>query len=436
MSANIAVFQAMLKQQLEPKIQDQIDWIDVLLEDTLNTDWQNKVGIEVDMKNNLFEITSLTGWMTAYSWTEGGALVASDIGLEKMQVAPKFVTASYRLWHEAIVATTKTEASLKQWVELYWLEIRRAMMRAKGRILRWDGTGIIWLLPNTWAQTGTAITIIGKAKGTIVSQARYGLGTQYFQKGQEISFGTEADFAGGTQVDAIIASVDSDTQITLTASKTVGTTATGNNRAWTNADTWHIRLKGTYGATPMGLLGLVDDGNLSPLSLDSGKIQNVTRSTTPYMKSYVADKANHSTIIKDHRDMYSAVVRYNPNVKYFLLSEDVYADYTDAITITVQANMSSTPYTSKLGVGHAGLMFAYGWKPVPMIMDTLLPYGQSMLLDTDQLFCADLFKDDYIEDGIMTRVTGSKLYETVRCAYYNNWTYSSRKLGWRINYQS
>lgn len=110
----------------------------------------------------------------------------------------------------------------------------------------------------------------------------------------------------------------------------------------------------------MGIFGLVDDGTLSPLALASGKIQNVTRSTTPYMKSIVYDKTGSTTVIKDFRDLYSAVRRYNKNVKYFLVSEDVYATYTDSITITVQANQSTTPYTSKLGTGHAGLEFAYG----------------------------------------------------------------------------
>jgi hypothetical protein len=38
MTANIATFQDMLKEQLNPKIEDQINWVDVLLEDSLNKD--------------------------------------------------------------------------------------------------------------------------------------------------------------------------------------------------------------------------------------------------------------------------------------------------------------------------------------------------------------------------------------------------------------
>ena len=79
MTATIATFRAMLIQQLEPKIQDQIDWLDVLLEDFVNADGMNPAGIEVDLKNEKFEITALTGGMSAYAGSETGALIASDV---------------------------------------------------------------------------------------------------------------------------------------------------------------------------------------------------------------------------------------------------------------------------------------------------------------------------------------------------------------------
>jgi hypothetical protein len=85
----------------------------------------------------------------------------------------------------------------------------------------------------------------------------------------------------------------------------------------------------------MGLMGLVDDGTICP-SITT--IQATTRSSTPYMKSIVTDKATAATIIKDFRDLYSATSKYNKNLKYFVVSEDVYAKYTDSITITNQSN--------------------------------------------------------------------------------------------------
>jgi hypothetical protein len=430
MVATIATAQAMFKQQLEPKVIDQIEQ-DVILEDLISETGENAEGVTVDMKNNLFEIVSKVNGMTAYAGGEGATLIYSDAGTEKMSVGPKFVTAAFKIGHEALMTTLKDQAALERLVDMYGLEIRKSLMRAKAMFLRGNGSGIIGILP-AGVVTGTAITISGKAAGTVVSGAKFALGSQYFQAGQEIQFGTETDFAGATQVDAIIASVDSDTQITLTASKTVGAAVGANNRGGTNAATWYIRLKGTYGNTPMGLLGLVDDGTLSGITT----IQTKVRSATPYMKSFTLSKANKTTIIKDFRTLYVGVRKNNRKPKYFMCSQDVYDSYTDAITITMQSNPGNAQYQTKLGTGHTGLMFAYGDTPIPIFLDEFLPAGTVLLLDPQFLFCADLFQDDYIEGGILARISGTKYYESIRAAYFNFGTYSSRKLGGQLHYDA
>ena len=429
---NIAVLQAMLKEQLEPKIVDQIDWRDVLLEDVLPVDGANRPGVEIDAKNNKLEIVSLKNGMTAYAGAEQGTIYDSSIGLERMSLVPKFVKSRFTLGHEQIAVSTKDGASLKSASELYGMEIRRAMMRAKGRFLRGDGTGIVGILP-AGTQTGTTLTISAKAPGTVASQNVYGLGAlQMFDKGQNVQIGTAAQFAGGTSTAAVVSDVVNDTTITLTASVTVGTAAGANNRGGTNADTWYVRFAGEYGVAPMGLLGLVDDGTISGVT----SLQGLTRSSTPYMKSVVYDKANASTIIKDFRDLYTAVTKFNKNVKYFVVSEDVYAKYTDSISVTVQAQQTGQAYTSKLGTGHSGLAFAYGSSPIPILQDQNLPYGTVMLLDPEFMFCGDLFKDQFVDGAVMARISGTTNYETIRAAYYNFGTFGSRKLGGRINYQS
>ena len=54
-----------------------------------------------------------------------------------MYVTPKYVTASYRIGHEAIqTALSGGREALMSAVELYGMEIRKAVMRAKGRFLR------------------------------------------------------------------------------------------------------------------------------------------------------------------------------------------------------------------------------------------------------------------------------------------------------------
>lgn len=431
-AALIAVFQDLLKQQIEPSIQDQIEHTDFFLEDLMNTPNLNKAGVKRNFTNNSFEIASKTSGTTAYAGSENGALIDSGLTFDKMTVVPKYVRARTLLSHAALVATEGDAAALSSAASSYGLDIRRSMMRAKGRHVRGDGTGIIGCLA-AGVVSSTTHTVKAKAAGTIASQAKYYLGTQYFMVGQEVSIGTEAQFAAGTQTDRVISTINSDTSITFTATAALGSASGANNLGGTNADTYYIRLKGEYGNTPMGIMGLLDNGTICP-SITT--IQGKTRSTTPYMKSVVYDKANANTIIKDFRDLYIAVKRYNRNLKYFAVSDDVYGKYTDSVTITNQSNPSSAQYTSKLGTGHTGLMFAYGSAPIPILQDSDLPYGTVWLMDSEELFCADLFEDAFVPDGVLSRVSGTVDFETIRAAYYNFGTFSSRKLGGQINYQS
>lgn len=438
MSALLSTAQAMLLQDIEPKIQDQLTWIDVLLEDGIEKDssWNDAYGPQLrKMENNKFEITSLDGGMTAYAGGEIGTLNNSDIDLTKMFVTPTYTTSSYRITLAAIEGTKGNKAALESLVSIYGMECRRSILRSKGRYLRGDGSGIVGILP-AGAQTSNTITISGKAAGTIASQNIYGLGTNdVFQIGAQIEFGTEAAFAAGTQVSATIASIPDDTTLVLTGSVTVGAAAGANNRGGTNADTWHIRFKGTYGQVPMGLLGMIDAASTFNPSITT--FQGLTRTSAQYLNSMIANPANATTIQKDFRDLYTRVRKYNPKPKVWVVSEDVYAKYTDSITVTVQAQQSQAAYTSKLGNIHSGLAFAYGSAPIPVLMDTLLPYGTALLLDSDQYFVTELFPDAYVPDGVLTRVPGANpIYETVRAAYYNFGTFSPRKLGGRIQYQS
>ncbi len=430
MAATIATATALFLEQVEPRVIDQID-MDVILEDLVSENGQNADGVEVDMKNNLFEIVSKTSGMTAYAGGEGASLIYADAAFERMSIAPMFVTAAFKIGHEALMTTLKDEAALVKLVSEYGTEIRRALMRSKAMHVRGNGTGVIGIMP-AGIVTGAAIPISAKAPGTIISGAKYALGDQYFQPGQSISLGTLTDFAGGTQVDAIILSVDSDTQITLTASTTVGAAAGTNNRGGTNAATWYIKLKGAHGNTPMGLLGLIDDGTLSGVTT----LQTKVRSTTPYMKSYVLSKATKGTIVQDFQDLYVGFRKHNRKPAYFKCSQDVYSAYARALTITLQSNPSNAQYQTKLGTGFTGLMFSFGSEPIPIMLDEFLPAGTCLIMDPKFLFLADLFQDAFIEGGILDRISGTKLYETIRAAYYNFGTFGSRKLGAQLHYDA
>ena len=438
MTAQVSLAQSLFRQDIFPKVVDQLTWVDTLIADGIEKDsaWQGAFGPQVlKMLNNKFEITSLDGGMTAYAGGEIGTLVNSDLDFSKMYVTPTFTTSSFRITLAAIEATTGNDAALKSLVSQYNMECGRSILRQKGRYLRGDGSGIVGILP-IGAVTSNTITISGKAAGTIASQNIYGLGAnQVFQPGAAIEFGTEAAFAAGTQVVATVSAVPNNTTLVLTGTVTVGAAATGNNRAGTNADTWHIRFSGTYGKVPMGLLGMLDSASLFNPTITS--FQGLVRADAQYLNSTVLNPANATTIQADFRSVYIDAQQYNTQHKFWVVSQDVYAKYTDSITVTVQAQQSSMAYTNKLGSIHTGLAFAYGSNPIPVLLDVLLPYGTALLLDSDQYFITELLPDTYVTDGILTRVPGANpIYETVRASYYNYGTFSPRKLWARIQYQS
>lgn len=431
-------FQAVLKQQLEfdrEKSDHIVNTQDVMLEDIIALGGEYAPGVK-KMENNKFEIIAKTGWMTAYAGWETGWVHASGSVYDKMEVGPKFIRAYFVLTHVQLTWVTSSDSAVINASTEYSMEIREAMARAKSRHLRWDGSGISWVLPDTWIQTGTTIAISGRAPGTFASHNIYGLGTDEFMENEKIVFGTKAMLDGGTGIAAVIDYVSDETTLKLTTSVTVGAASGTNNRGGTNADTWYIvRWDATdneWWKVPMGIFGLIDDGTFVPT------LQDKARATTPWMKSIVMDKANATNIIQDFKTLYNKFRKFG-KPSYFKASSDVYDKYSQAVTLTSSALRNNIDYKSKLWVGHSGLVFNYGNSgELPIINDIFFPAGQVLLVDPKMFFETSLFNEDFLPGYFMRPIDAKEwlAYETVRGAYTNNATYGSRKLGAKINYQN
>lgn len=435
----LAYFQAILREQLvydKDKSDHIVDTQDVMLEDIVALGGNYAPGV-TKMNNNKFEVIAKTGWMTAYAGGEGGWLHKTGSVFDKTEIEPKFIRAYFVMTHVQLTAVTATDSAVLNASQDYSDEIRKAMARAKSRHLRGNGTGISGVLPgDIGAQTGTSIVISGRAPGTFASHNIYWLGTDEFMSGEPVLFGTSAMLTWGTAVEATIDYVDDETTLKLTASVTVGAAAWTNNRGGTNADTWYIvrgtRASNEWGKVPMGIFGLIDDGTFVPT------LQGKTRSTTPWMKSIVLDKANATNIIQDFKTLYNSFKKFG-SPKFFKVSADVYDKYSNAVTLTSSALRNNVDYKSKLWVGHSGLVFNYGNSgELPILNDIFFPGGQVLLIDPAMYFETSLFNEDFIPGYFMKPIdAASELsYETVRAAYTNFWTYGSRKLWAKINYQT
>lgn len=432
-------FKDVLREQLEydkDKSDHIINTQDVMLEDIIavggnNAPWVTK------MNNNKFEIIAKTAWMTAYAGWETSGLHKSGSTFGKSELGPKFIRAYFVLTHVQLTAVTSNDSAVINASTEYSEEIRNAMARAKSRHLRWDGSGIAGVLPDDLGvQTWTSIVISWRAPGTIDSHNIYGLGTDEFQDWEPILFGTSAALDAKTAVEAVIETVEDEVTVKTTASVTVWAVAGANNRGGTNADTWYI-VRGTNASSewktvPMGIFGLIDQGDFV------WTLQGKDRSTTPWMKSIVMDKANATNIIQDFKTLYNKFKKFG-RARYFKVSEDVYDKYSQALTLTSSALRNNADYKTKLGAGHSGLVFNYGNSgELPIMNDTFFPYGQVLLVDPMMFFEASLFDEDFIPGYFMKPIDAATelSYETARGAYMNFWTYGSRKLGAKINYQT
>jgi len=432
----IDYFRVVLSDQMladKDKMDHIIHTEDVTLEDIVAVGGQNAPWIE-KMKNGKFRVTAKVAGMTAYAGAQGGGVHRSVNKYGDSEVESRFVRAYYTMSHEQLVAATEDDAAAIRVAEDYSDGIKMAMAQAKSRHLRGDGSGIGWVLP-AGVQTGTEITISERAVGTIESQNFYGLGTDEFQPGTKIVFGTKAQLAlgaGGTAVEATIEDIVDEGTLKLTASVSVGAASGANNRAGTNADTVYI-VRGTkaeneYDKSPVGLFGLIDDGEIAP------EIQGKTRSSTSWMKSIVLYRSSTSTIVKDLQTLYTQFRKYG-KPEYFRMSSDLYEKYTAALTL----NMTQTrgDYKTKLGSGHTGLAFTYGNnKEIPILQDLFMPYGTVFLIDPMAFFEANMFDEDFIPGYFMKPIdAGTAIeYETVRGAYMNFGTWGSRKNGARLHY--
>lgn len=434
----IAYFKDILSEQMladSEKMDHILDLEDVTLEDIVAVWGQNSPKIE-KMANGKFIVTATVKGMTAYAGGAGSGTHKTRRGYARSEVETRFIKGYYTMTHEQLTAIQNDSNAALNAADDFATGIRKAMMAAKARSLRGDGTGIGWVLP-VGEQVGTEITISTRSPWALATHNIYGLGTDEFEPGTKIVFGTKAQLAqgeAGTAVEAEIDDIIDWARFQLTSSVTVGNPAGANNRGGTNANTVYI-VRGTkknneYNNAPIGLFGLIDDGTLVP------ELQWVDRSTASWMRSIVRVKENANTIVTDFQELYTEFRKWG-KPEYFRVSTDVYAKYTSALTLTAQQTRGD--YKTKIGSGHTWIAFTYGnTKELPILQDLFLPHWTVFLIDPRAFFEASLFSEDFVPGYFMKPIDAEEWleYETVRAAYINFGTWGSRGNWARILYQS
>lgn len=228
--------------------------------------------------------------------------------------------------------------------------------------------------------------------------------TDYFEEGNGLMFSSAVDAATSAAY-TTIASSGITGNYTMTVSSASGV-----------ADDDYVFLAHNNGtATPtvsnvnaevMGLAGLVDD------STNVTTLQNLSRSTYIWWKSYVDDNSTQRSLTEElmHSTFLEAKKKGNP--KYGLTHFDVFKAYGQLLS-------ADRRYTDKmvLNGGFTGLSF----NEIPIVADYDAPYDELYFIDPSVLSVEDLAPISFLnEDGSILDRSSTTPAWNATLRYYSN----------------
>ena len=291
---------------------------------------QIKKNVRTTIANNEIYVSAAKGYHSGfYTKVEGSAPATGRTAYLQMKSLVKFIFMTYGFTDQALTLASKQ--GKEAIAGTFDAEFETGMITAKkqlNRIFHGDATGKLCVANGAGSGSTTLIVDGCPATG---GKAKH---TKYLAAGQEITIGT---------TEAVISSVDSDTQVTLDASET-----------WSDNDV--VTLSGDD--EPMGLAGHIDDGD------NVATYQNLARSTNPMLKAQVDDTAEALTEA-DMIDVCLAAMEYGDGPSVGLMNQDLWAKYGALLT----SMKRSTELKPVLGGGWSGLELNVGSKNIPIICD-------------------------------------------------------------------
>lgn len=361
-----------LKKDISPTIQDQFHKGKVLLEKI-----QKNTGI-VDMGTEYY-VTLATQLHSGVVATGESKSLFTGGKLKRAQskAAPKYTVGAFRITYETLRATRDNKFALVKELRSQAEMLKLTMQKDINRQYYGFGNGQIALANGA-----------GSATTTLVVDNP---GTDNLFEGQSIIIGAGAAVT--------IASVDSATQVTISAARTWS-----DNDVITKADG-----DGTAADEMMGLRGIVDDGT------NVATLQNIARASNFWWKSSI-DATAEALSIADMRTAFQAAEKFG-NVDLIVTTPELANKYSDLLTNSLANLRTSDIKTQDLGGGYIGLEFAVGKPGLAVVSDYDCPTGHMFFLSTkflSQGVSANMeWLDQGGEEGILQRVPGTKDYEAV-----------------------
>lgn len=246
--------------------------------------------------------------------------------------------------------------------------------------------------------TGTTLTIHAEYSDSACDYQKYG--TMYLQEGMLIDIiddsGTENDS------DVTISSIDSDTQVTVSAALDTDIDDDDNIvRAGAQSSGTSYEM--------MGLSGIVDDASYVTT------LHNIDRSSNEWWKSSTFSNDDNSGTNRDltldlMQEALTAVEKNGGSTKLILTTHDLRDTYA-SLVVSDKRHVN----TMELDGGWTGLEF----NGIPLVPDVDCPPNTMFFLDTDHLFRMQMSDFDWMDqDGaILNRVADTDAYEAVLYLY-------------------
>lgn len=374
----ISDISAILLEVVTPFVDDQLSNINILM---------NQINSEsrmIDTNNQIFIPTRSGRHAGVYSVAENTEPRTGAAKRQRMSTPVRFTFGSLEITDQTLEAAAKSDR--KAVVPILTDDINALITTFEKDINRqWfgDGTGQLCL-----ASSGASSTTL------LVDTP----GTEFLIEGQYIEIGSSGSVR--------IASVDSDTQVTLASSKT-----------WSNNDV----VTKENDAEMMGLKGIIDDGDFV------STFQGLARSSNPWLNAHTDDSSGVLTeagMITQFNNARKFSQKFdakgNPNNKLVaFMGQTLFEKYGSLLT-----SMKRTQGLKEvLSGGWQGLEFMGGQAAV--ILEYDCPEGFVFFVDMTSLMRAELTKPfQWLtgegDRGILTRSSSNRTIWEATMKYYAN----------------
>lgn len=354
MAYTITDISNILKKVIAPRVQELLPSETIAL---------NKIQVNSGVTpfgNNEFYVSLRTGRHSGVATLpEGAKLASGKAKWSQARVQAKYTFGTFNLSDQSIAASRSNKGAIVSLLSENERALREDLSRHLNRQMLGAGNKVV--ATANGAGTASTTLVVDHAPGTGVTEDR--AGTKYLAEGMYISIG------GGTAVQ--IASVDSDTQVTLAA-----------------ADTW-LDNETVVIASPDGTASDEMDGFQAAIT-NTGTFQNIARSGNPWWQS--APEATNEVLTVESVVKQVLKAQEFGKVDVGLTNLSLFNKFGELLT---SMKRTSTP-KEVLSGGWLGLEILPG---VGLVLEFDVPGGEIQLWDFDSFTIGRLEELNWLDVG-------------------------------------